>query len=114
MHGRYDGLFRRYPEDRLRHALHCLVSVEGWSAIGRPQLLELLGQEERICRGILDGVVSSREKDFGNPFRRATFRNRSEMDAVAGSPGDDGFIRQVKEDTAAVLGRIARLKSVLS
>ena len=50
----------------------------------------------------------------GNPFRRATFRNCSEMDAVAGSPGDDGFIRQVKEDTAAVLERIARLKSVLS
>ena len=114
VHGRYDGLFRRYPEDRLRHALHCLVSVEGWTGIGAQQLLYLLSEEERICRGILDGVVSSREKDFDNPFRRATFRNCSEMDAVAGSPGDDGFIRQVKEDTAAVLGRIARLKSVLS
>ena len=91
-----------------------MVSVEGWTGIGAQQLLHLLSEEERICRGILDGVVSSREKDFGNPFRRATFRNCSEMDAVAGSPGDDGFIRQVKEDTAAVLERIARLKSVLS
>jgi hypothetical protein len=49
-------------------------------------------------RWITEQVYITRAKDFKDPFRVVTYRNREEMDKVVGTLEDNPFIRLVREE----------------
>ena len=74
--------------------------------------LQALAHEERIQRRISEQVYLSRKKDHDNPFRSATCRNEEEVMAVYGTPEDNNFVRQVREETLDNIRKIERLRKL--
>lgn len=48
---------------------------------------------------MLNEARSSREKDYVDSFRKITFRNDEEMEAVLGNIDDNEFLVEMKEKT---------------
>lgn len=100
IHGRYDALWNEYPLEKQKHALATLATLYGGETLTGEQWKDALGQAAAIQEIVRDRVYDSREKDYENPFRRATFRNEAEMLAALGTIDDNDFVKQVREDTA--------------
>jgi hypothetical protein len=62
-----------------------------------------------IRRCIADQVFLSRAKDFHDPFRNITYRNKAEMEQVVGRAEDNFFVKVVRED----LGRFEQTVQIL-
>jgi hypothetical protein len=105
IHGAYDEMAAEYPRDLLYHAWAVLAWLQP-AAAAHP-CAEKAGLEKTFRavletrRKITGGIYQSRAKDFHDPFRRITYRNRAEMEAVAGRPEDNPFIRRSQESLAA-------------
>lgn len=110
IHHRYDELWRQYTTDKLCHALYALSTVMGTDTMSNDLWLQTLTLEERIQRRISEQVYLSRKKDHNNAFRTATCRNAEEAQAVFGTPEDNSFIIQAREEMLANIRRIERLR----
>lgn len=82
IHGRYDELWARYPDDKSRHAYHLLAQLYGVKSIDEDIWCKVLARYDDICAFVTTQVRSSREKDEKNPYRRMTYLNDAEMEAV--------------------------------
>lgn len=82
VHQRFDDLWSRYPDDKRRHAYHLLLQLVGVKALSEPDWNKALARYRDICRYVAEQVRVTREKDEKNPFRRMTYRNDAEMNAV--------------------------------
>ena len=109
IHGRYNEIWKRYPEDKLRHAYLSLRFVLGVKRIGAGDWQAALRREIGIIRYIQEQVASSREKDYTNPFRLATFGSEEEMIAAYGPLSDNSFIKKVSTETPLNIKRIEDL-----
>ena len=56
--------------------------------------------------------VSSREKDYTDYYRKMTYRNREEMDAVLGTIDRDDFLTMLKDDTERFNKKLRRVFTV--
>jgi hypothetical protein len=54
-------------------------------------------------------IYSSREKDYDNQFKKATFRNQAEMEQVLGKPGDNSFIKLIHKESAQFIDTVERV-----
>jgi hypothetical protein len=85
-HAEFDRLWERYPDDKAEHAwaslldLHALDEKDLDTRTWDLWLDRALDTQRKIARLTRE----SREKDYGNPFRRITFDNEAEMEAVLG------------------------------
>ena len=113
IHCRYNELWNRYANDKLCHALQALYLVMNAEAMTPDLWLQALAHEERIQRRICEQVYLSRKKDHDNPFRSATCRNAEETLAVYGTPEENSFVNQVREEMFANIRKIERLRSFL-
>ena len=114
VHGRYDELWSAYPLEKQRHAYAVLCGLAGAEQLVQKHWLDFLYRARKIQEYIRDGVYSSRNKDFENPFRQATYRDMEEMTAAIGTAEDNSFIRQVREETDRFLERVdEKIKMVL-
>ena len=113
IHRRYDDMWSRYATDKLRHALHALCTALDTDTLTDKLWLQALAHEERIQRRISEQVYLSRKKDHDNHFRTSTCRNAEEVLAVYGTPEDNSFVNQVREEMYANLKRIERLRNLL-
>ena len=77
-------------ESGLGVAGHPLKNAENF----RKELLTLV----QINRFITEQVYQSRAKDYDDPFRTMTFRNREEMDQVLGK-AENSFVKLIRERT---------------
>lgn len=111
IHGRYNELWSRYPEDKLNHAVHCLCDVMGVKVMTPDTWLQALAYGERIQRRIAEQVYTSRKKDHDNVFRACTCRNDEELKAVFGDVDENSFVRQMREECNANLAKIDRLRN---
>ena len=111
IHKRYNDIWRRYPVDKLRHAYLSLCYVMEVEQISAADWQKAIDAEIRIQHYICDKVYQSRQKDYENPFRRATYRNEEEMTAAIGTLDQNSFVRQIKEETAHNLTRLEELRS---
>ena len=68
-----------------------------------------LDEAVHIQQYVCDQVYCTRKKDADDPFRRITFRNAGEMLAVLGSTEENGFVRQVRQETEAFTRLVARV-----
>lgn len=110
IHHRYDELWVKYPIDKLCHALKALCLVMDADTMTSDLWLQALAHEERIQRRISEQVYISRKKDYDNPFRVSTCRNTEEALAVYGTPEENSFVNQVREEMFANIKRIERLR----
>ena len=114
IHRRYNDIWKRYPFDKLRHAYLSLCYMFEVDRMGPQEWLKAIGQQERIAEYICSEVWRTRKKDYENEYRNATFRNEDEMLAAWGPLEDNGFVKQIKEETAAMLGRLDALKKTIN
>jgi hypothetical protein len=119
IHAEYDRLWENYPLDKARHAW----SVLNYLGTGRfhgtykktaESFREELDRTLEIRRWMAEQVYLSRAKDFHDPFRTITYRNKAEMDQVAGRAEDNFFVKLVREDLECFEKTIGDLKKRLS
>ncbi len=100
IHAQYDAWQAEYPKDKVENAYAVLriitrdeqVSAQRWNA--------LLDEAKRIRIYIEEQVFFTKRKDYDNPYRMITYRNKDERDAVLGKLEDNPFIAAAKEETA--------------
>ena len=111
IHKRYNDLWRRYPLDKLRHAYLSLCYMMKVAEMSAPDWQKAIDAEIRIQGYIREQVRRSREKDYENVFRQATYRNREEMIASIGELEDNSFVKQIDAETAKNLERLEILRT---
>jgi hypothetical protein len=99
IHKRYDGLWEKYTLDKQKHAYTTLCELYGKEQLSADEWIAALNRMKDIQQYIADQVYISRKKDYDNPFRLSTFRNREEMTAAHGSVDENSFIIQVRQET---------------
>ena len=85
-----------------------MLKVEQMDAAAWQQAIT---EEKRIQQYICDEVFHTRQKDYENPFRKATYRNAEEMTAAIGPLEKNSFVRLVQAETEAKLKRLEDLRS---
>ena len=110
IHDRYDALWQGYPRAKQCHAFATLCDLLGTKTLETQQWCSALEKAVEIQEYIRDQVYISRQKDFDNPFRRATYRNQDEMTAAIGTIEDNGFVKQVRQETESFRKRIEQMK----
>ncbi|MGA2499949.1 MAG: DUF4954 family protein [Tepidisphaeraceae bacterium] len=101
IHQAYDRLWQEYPLRKQQHALATLHTLLDTQSLTPAAWNTALDQAIAIQELIRDRVYLSRKKDFDDPFRQTTFRNPEEMRAVLGTPEDNNFVAQVRQETEA-------------
>ncbi len=103
VHNRYIEWGQNYEDHKLNHALGALLKIKDC----KPERLTLerftswLEDFKRTSDWILRQIKESRVKDYQNPFRKMTFNNAAEMEAVIGKFSDDRFIAVAGEQNRA-------------
>lgn len=112
IHSAYEKLWNEYPLEKQRHAYSSLLALLGREEIDISVWKELLdaarGEQEYISRA----VSASRSKDYENPFRKMTYRNEDEMNAVIGKIEENSFIRDVRERTSLFVQTLSEMSSL--
>jgi hypothetical protein len=113
IHAAYDQWFAEYPLDKARHAWAVLAGIRSSAAeipghgaactgkaaiIGAGEFKKELETAWETRKWITGQVYITRAKDFKDPFRIVTYRNRTEMEKVAGKLEDNPFIQLVREE----------------
>ncbi len=101
IHQRYDDLWDSYPRQKQCHALATLLDLLSVETLTEELWVSAIEESIKIQQHVCEQVYLTRKKDFDNPFRSLTFRNAEEMRAVLGSAEDNGFVKQVREETEA-------------
>ena len=109
VHARYNEIWRRYPDDKLRHAYLSLRFVLQAKRIGPEEWKTALTREIGILGFIREQVEATRAKDYTNPFRRATFDSEAEMTAAYEPLEENSFIKKVNAETPEKISKIEAL-----
>ncbi|MBR5670413.1 MAG: DUF4954 family protein [Bacteroidales bacterium] len=109
IHARYNEIWKRYPDDKLRHAYLSLRFVLQAKRIGAEEWKEALSREIDILRFIQTQVTVTRAKDYTNPFRQATFSSEAEMIAAYEPLEENSFIKKVNAETPEKISKIESL-----
>jgi hypothetical protein len=99
IHKRYDELWNKYYTDKQKHSFAALCDLLGKKDLTLADWNSALDKTVNIQKFVSDQVYSSRKKDFDNPFRQSTFRNKDEMRAAHGTIDDNSFIVQIRKET---------------
>lgn len=97
VHDRYNKLWEKYPEQKTACALHCWLKMNNKTVdeITSDILQTLFTNAVKTSEKLVKWTTESREKDYTNPFRKITYRNDREMDAVIGKLEDNSFIDEM-------------------
>lgn len=110
IHNRYAELWDAYPFEKQKHAWQILCLLHGTDSLTADQWQTALAKAVQIQEFICEQVYISRKKDYDNPFRQATYRNREEMNAAIGTIEDNSFVRLVREETQQFKDTIEAIK----
>jgi len=111
IHQRCDRLWAQYPSAKQRHAMATLCDLLGVEALTPELWAAALDTAVEIQQYVCEQTYRSRKKDYENPFRRTTFANAAEMEAVMGSPESASFVKQVRQETDAFAARVAAIRT---
>ena len=110
IHKRYNDIWRRYPLDKLRHAYLSLCYMMKVDDMSASDWQKAIDKEIGIQNYIRSEVRRTRQKDYDNEFRRATYRNEQEMLAAIGTLEENSFVRQIDAETEDALERLENLR----
>ena len=113
IHKRYDLLWAKYPEQKARYSLYTLEQVlnKKINEMQNKEWKNIFEDGITIIQNILSLSISSREKDFTDPFRKMVYRNNNEMKAVLENIEKNPFLNYLKKQTKDL---IDVLKSILN
>jgi hypothetical protein len=115
IHRVYDSWAELYPADKLRHAWALAAELE--DSAGTPPDRDLLvkefGRLKKTKTWINAQIYRSRSKDFLDPLRLITYRNKEEMEAVAGSIDDNFFVKRSAAALRSFEKDIERILAIL-
>jgi hypothetical protein len=98
VHQRYQEIGVCYKDRKISHARAVLSEFVG-ADIGAGNVADTFLDEARETAAfILEGIRSSRRKDYDNPFRNITYSNSAERDAVMGSYEENEFIQDALKE----------------
>jgi hypothetical protein len=100
IHHRYNDLWTKYKLDKQKHAFATICELIGTEKLTTEEWNTALDKTVKIQNYISGQVYSSRKKDFENPYKQTTFRNKEEMKAAFGSVDENSFIIQVRQETS--------------
>jgi hypothetical protein len=100
IHNRYNDLWAKYKLDKQKHAFATICELIGTEKLTTEEWNTALDKTVKIQNYISGQVYSSRKKDFENPYKQTTFRNKEEMKAAFGSVDENSFIIQVRQETS--------------
>ena len=117
IHAFYDEMAAAYPQDTARHAWEVyryLKTQPADSAAAHPLENPECFKKElktfiKLRRSIAEQVYLSRAKDFSEPLRTVTYRNREEMEQVVGTAINDPFVMLVREQAKLEKERLEKL-----
>jgi NDP-sugar pyrophosphorylase family protein len=110
VHSTYDVFWAAYPREKRRHALASLLALDGEPELTPERWREELDRAIETQEYIRDQVFRSRQKDYENPFRRATFDSDEEMKAVVGAAEENAFIKEIRRETEEFKRQAEELK----
>jgi hypothetical protein len=99
IHKKYNQLWAKYSDDKCKHAFATLCELYGTFNLTKTMWFSALEKAVTIQKFISDQVYLSRKKDFENPFKHTTFRNKEEMQVAFGNLDQNSFIIQVRQET---------------
>jgi len=114
IHHVYDLWEEEYPLDKCRHAWEVLKFLTGSAEASASLFKNELDAVLEIRRHIETQIYDSREKDYHNRYKKATFRNQAEMEQVLGKPDDNPFIRIIRKESDIFKNMIERVRLRLS
>ncbi|WP_010257497.1 DUF4954 family protein [Treponema primitia] len=114
IHKAYDEFWAAYPLDKARHAWGILTYLQGKGPANTGAFITELDHTLETQRWVADQVYCSRAKDFHDPFRNITYRNKEEMDQVAGKVEDNFFIKLTREKLGQFEETVKLLKDRLT
>jgi len=121
IHARYDVMAADYEKDKVCHAWAVLAYVGGQSDVsgthpmGKPGSFKAALEKTAQVSGWIRGqVYISRAKDFHDPFRSITYRNKTEMDNVMGKVEDNSFVRLAEKNHRRFAERIETLREKIT
>jgi hypothetical protein len=110
IHRAYDELWTAYALEKQRHAYGTLLALVEVERLTPDLWHAALDQAMVIQEYIRDQVYSTRQKDYENPFRRATYRNAEEMRAVVGTAEENSFVKLVQGETETFRNAVSAAK----
>jgi hypothetical protein len=108
LHENYRQIGEQYPTDKLQHAIGSLLYVQE-KTFSANYLKECLLASVATQELLTDNIYRSREKDYQNPFRKMTYENEAEMDAVTGKLENNNFIQQTIADLKSYKEKVTGL-----
>jgi hypothetical protein len=84
IHARFNQLWKDYDAAKLRHAYQVLCHLSQKKVLDEAEWQKYCADYKRILQFIEDQKVITRKKDNTNEFRRMTYWNDAEYDAVLG------------------------------
>jgi len=114
IHGVYDLWDKEYQLDKCRHAWAVLTLLQkNKEPLNASVLKNEFTAVIEIRRRMEKQIYESRAKDYRNNFKKATFRNNEEMEAVLGKPEENSFIRLVQKEGEDFIKMIERVSKRL-
>jgi hypothetical protein len=101
VHCFYDECNENYLNDKVRYAIYLLEYLYSKPLFDFDADVyeNILHDVNEISTFIYESSVKSRRKDYHDEFRKITYRNEKEMDAVVGKLEDNDFLQELKKQT---------------
>jgi NDP-sugar pyrophosphorylase family protein len=114
IHRAYDRFLLEYPVDKALNALQVLrflqsgnpAATASETSITKEHWNNLLDEGLRIRGYIEEQVYKTKLKDYLDPFRQSTYRNKAEQDAVLGHIDANLFVQEVRAESRIFLARV--------
>ena len=101
IHEAYSELQTHYAEDKAANAYAALLFAADVPNISKKHFTQLVNEACGICDYIAEEVYRTRNKDYTDPFRSITYRNKAEQLAVISSVEKNELVAAAKEEAEA-------------
>lgn len=115
IHQFYEDCQVHYAEYKASYALYLLEQLYSTSIEQMTPLIydDILQDVLAVSDYMYSSSISSREKDYEDPFRLTTFRSKEEMIQVVGALEDNDFLKALKIETETFNQKLTKLFAAL-
>ena len=112
IHKKYDLFWEKYSEHKTRYALYVIeeITENKIPTLSKEKWIKIINKAINTAKDIETQSISSRKKDYSDPFRKTSYQNNEEMNAVIGSLEDNSFLKVLKKETKTF---VSLLKSIV-
>ncbi len=109
IHAYYKFCSKNYSLNKMQHALICYYNLHEIEKLTPPLLSNLLLEAINTKKWILESIISSREKDYTNEFRKMVYENETEMNKVLGNLKENTFIISQKKEHKVLVKTVNKI-----